>query len=174
MPFDNPNADTVGGQSLQAIMEKGDGVPFFYASGDYVSVGPGVPVICQCSDCVRPFKWPPATGWAPGPALTPELRAVIVKARQLIAEGWMKGHDKVALAGNFGHPRYAYCMRGAIREAGGGKRTAMTQSAIDHVARFVPTMPALATSAEGMVVTFNDAVQTTDADVLEVFDRALA
>ena len=173
MPFDN-NLDTVAGLPAQVLENY---YPVSVPTFAYVHR-------CDCYMCrqYNEASAPPATGWrADRPALTPELRRVLIEARALVARGWGQGADKAINQRyqNDADPLYVYCARGAVREAIGTRGSELERQAMMHLACFAGRVgtwtPEMAEAdPEGTMVRFNDWETTRQADVVAVFDRALA
>jgi hypothetical protein len=142
---------------------------------------------CDCDGCRRSregLRPPPAVGWPLDlPPMSHELRRVLTEARALVARGWGQGADKVPnhrFAAE-GDPAFVYCARGAVREVIGRHVCdfEMERNALRHLARFTPVTgewnrDLLTVDPEGAVMRFNDWETTRQADVVALFDQALA
>lgn len=96
------------------------------------------------------------------------VKDVLIRARALIEQGWVQGHYALAADGREVYPgnkeAVCWCMYGALNAAD-PKRSLKSEYVIDTLADHVPN---------GMIADFNDKPTTTVADVLAVFDKAIA
>lgn len=134
---------------------------------------------CGCDHCRRASRtlWAPPGGWEAQPPLSPALRRIITEARALVAKGWVQGSDKAPNSAyrDDDDPLWVYCARGAVREAIGTHDSYLERAVVAHLASFTPRIGDVQDGhPDNMLVRFNDWATTTQADVVAVFDRALA
>lgn len=101
---------------------------------------------------------------APQSPVTDEVRDVLRKAKGLISAGWCQ---RVRF-----DPRGAgsFCILGALSMAAYGDADASVPDMWDYLAPFDAHLPRV---LHGDLVSFNDAMFTTQAEVVDLFDRAL-
>lgn len=113
----------------------------------------------------------------------PSVKAILVKARELIASApnWTQGRFAVDRHG--GHTDYyqstahSFCMLGALRRAdyelsGSAPENFLFSKAYDHAIVLLEDDSAVKARG-GSAWRFNDSVRTTHKEVLNVFDRAI-
>lgn len=112
----------------------------------------------------------------PAPVVETDAQRVIREARALIQRGWTKGWERdtvTKLCFAYAKPTpiktHAYCMVGALREAAGDLASSIAME-IPGASFVKAALPGV--YRQHSIPSFNDARDTTHADVLAVFDRA--
>ena len=103
-------------------------------------------------------------GFVSPTTLRPTTRTALLKARALIEEGWVQHKECSTVEG-----RKSYCIYGGIAKAAkdGILFTACERALLAHLPSGYPA------NYKG-ITAFNDNPYTTKADVLALFDKALA
>jgi hypothetical protein len=106
------------------------------------------------------------------------VKQVLIEARGLVEKGWCQGTFARTASGEEAHSispdAHSHCALGAVR--------AVTLPAFPFIEARVAAREALASflppaedqDAQDQIVVFNDAPERTQADVLALFDRAIA